>query len=77
MIATALAGRYTTILADANSVRHHIADVDAESDAFGPDVKKVIRRTVLEHGRSFTQTQFVEIAESGRWKATLNSRTYP
>ena len=36
VIATALAGRYTTILADANSVRHHIADVYAESDTFGP-----------------------------------------
>jgi energy-coupling factor transporter ATP-binding protein EcfA2 len=36
VIATALAGRYTTILADANSVRHHIADIYAESDTFGP-----------------------------------------
>jgi energy-coupling factor transporter ATP-binding protein EcfA2 len=36
VIATALAGRYTTILADANTVRHHIADIYAESDTFGP-----------------------------------------
>lgn len=182
VIATALAGRYTTILADANSVRHQIADIYAESDTFGPtlvvlddidlvlghrdgsgdnagladflatldgvrqrediltiattndpksidpaaqrsnrfdivitlpkpdeasragilarhlaplnlpldlvalahvldgatgaDVKEVIRRAVLEHGRSFTQAQLVEIAASGRWKATVNRRKY-
>ena len=182
VIATALTGRYTTILADANSVRHQIADIYAESDTFGPtlvvlddidlvlghrdgsgdntgladflatldgvrqrediltiattndpksidpaaqrsnrfdmvitlpkpdeasrarilerhlaplalpldiaelarvldgatgaDVKEVIRRTVLEHGRSFTQAQLIEIAESGRWKATVNRRKY-
>ncbi|MFY8222648.1 MAG: AAA family ATPase [Pirellulales bacterium] len=182
VIATALAGRYTTILADANSVRHQIAEIYAESDTFGPtlvvlddidlvlghrdgsgdntgladflatldgvrqrediltiattndpksidpaaqrssrfdmvvtlpkpdeasrqqilerhlaplalpldiaalahvldgatgaDVKEVIRRAVLEHGRSFTQAQLVDIAESGRWKATVNRRKY-
>lgn len=36
VIATALAGRYTTILADANSMRHTLADLYAESDTFGP-----------------------------------------
>jgi len=182
VIATALAGRYTTILTDANSVRHQIAEVYAESDTFGPtlvvlddidlvlghrdgsgdntgladflatldgvrqrediltiattndprsidpaaqrssrfdmvvtlpkpdeasrteilerhlaplalpldtralarvldgatgaDVKEVIRRAVLEHGRSFTQGQLVEIAESGRWQAAVNRRKY-
>lgn len=44
--------------------------------ATGADVKDVIRRTVLEHGRSFTQAQLIEIAESGRWKATVNRRKY-
>jgi transitional endoplasmic reticulum ATPase len=36
VIAAELAGRYTTILADANSMRHTIADLYAESDTFGP-----------------------------------------
>jgi transitional endoplasmic reticulum ATPase len=36
VIASELAGRYTTILADANSMRHHVADLYAESDTFGP-----------------------------------------
>jgi hypothetical protein len=182
VIASELAGRYTTILADANAMRHTIADLYAESDTFGPtlvvlddidlvlghrdgsgtntsladflstldgvrqrddiltiattndprsldpaaqrasrfdmvvtlpmpdaacrarilerhlgplrldidfpalaevlegatgaDVKEVIRRAVLEHGDSFTQAQLVEIAESGRWRASLNQRRY-
>ena len=182
VIAAELAGRYTTILADANAMRHTIAELYAESDTFGPtlvvlddidlvlghrdssgtntsladflstldgvrqrddiltiattndpksldpaaqrssrfdmvitlplpdaadrcrilgrhlgplgldldlhalaetlegatgaDVKEVIRRAVLEHGARFTQDQLVEIAESGRWKATVNRRKY-
>jgi len=36
VIAAALAGGYTTILADANSMRHTLADLYAESDTFGP-----------------------------------------
>jgi hypothetical protein len=36
VIAAELAGRYTTILADANAMRHTIADLYAESDTFGP-----------------------------------------
>jgi len=182
VIASELAGRYTTLLADANAMRHTIADLYAESDTFGPtlvvlddidlvlghrdssgtntsladflstldgvrqrddiltiattndpksldpaaqrssrfdmvitlpmpdaasrarilerhlgplgldlefhtladtlegatgaDVKEVIRRAVLEHGARFTQAQLVEIAESGRWKATVNYRKY-
>jgi len=182
VIASELAGRYTTILADANAMRHTIADLYAESDTFGPtlvvlddidlvlghrdssgtntsladflstldgvrqrddiltiattndpksldpaaqrsnrfdmvialpmpdatsrarilerhlgplrldldlhalaellegatgaDVKEVIRRAVLEHGDRFTQAQLVEIAESGRWQATVNRRKY-
>jgi hypothetical protein len=182
VIAAELAGRYTTILADANAMRHTIADLYAESDTFGPtlvvlddidlvlghrdssgtntsladflstldgvrqrddiltiattndprsldpaaqrssrfdmvvtlpmpdapsrmrilerhlgplgldldahalaatlegasgaDVKEVIRRAVLEHGERFTQEQLVEIAESGRWQATVNRRKY-
>jgi len=182
VIAAELAGRYTTILADANAMRHTIADLYAESDTFGPtlvvlddidlvlghrdgsgsntsladflstldgvrqrddiltiattndpksldpaaqrsnrfdmvitlpmpdapsrmrilerhlgslgldldyhalaetlegasgaDVKEVIRRAVLEHGDRFTQGQLVEIAESGRWQATVNRRKY-
>jgi transitional endoplasmic reticulum ATPase len=36
VIASELAGRYTTLLADANSMRHTIADLYAESDTFGP-----------------------------------------
>ena len=36
VIASELAGRYTTILADANAMRHTIADLYAESDTFGP-----------------------------------------
>ncbi len=182
VIASELAGRYTTILADANAMRHTIADLYAESDTFGPtlvvlddidlvlghrdgsgtntsladflstldgvrqrddiltiattndpksldpaaqrssrfdmvitlpmpdaasrtrilerhlgplnlsldfpalaealdgatgaDVKEVIRRAVLEHGDRFTQAQLVEIAESGRWKATVSRRRY-
>jgi transitional endoplasmic reticulum ATPase len=36
VIATELAGHYTTILADANSMRHTLADLYAESDTFGP-----------------------------------------
>jgi transitional endoplasmic reticulum ATPase len=36
VIAAELAGSYTTILADANSMRHAIADLYAESDTFGP-----------------------------------------
>lgn len=182
VIAAELAGRYTTILADANAMRHTIADLYAESDTFGPtlvvlddidlvlghrdtsgtntsladflstldgvrqrddiltiattndpksldpaaqrssrfdmvialpmpdaasrarilqrhlgplgldldlhalaeslegatgaDVKEVIRRAVLEHGERFTQDQLVEIAESGRWQASVNRRKY-
>lgn len=182
VIASELAGRYTTLLADANAMRHTIADLYAESDTFGPtlvvlddidlvlghrdssgtntsladflstldgvrqrddiltiattndpksldpaaqrssrfdmvitlpmpdaasrarilerhlgplgldlefhtladtlegatgaDVKEVVRRAVLEHGARFTQAQLVEIAESGRWKATVNYRKY-
>ena len=182
VIASELAGRYTTILADANAMRHTISDLYAESDTFGPtlvvlddidlvlghrdssgtntsladflstldgvrqrddiltiattndpksldpaaqrsnrfdmvialpmpdatsrarilerhlgplgldldlhalaellegatgaDVKEVIRRAVLEHGDRFTQAQLVEIADSGRWKATVNRRKY-
>ena len=182
VIASELAGRYTTILADANAMRHTIADLYAESDTFGPtlvvlddidlvlghrdssgtntsladflstldgvrqrddiltiattndpksldpaaqrssrfdmvitlpmpdaasrarilerhlgplgldldypalaevlegatgaDVKEVIRRAVLEHGDRFTQAQLVEIADSGRWQATVNRRKY-
>jgi hypothetical protein len=182
VIAAELAGRYTTILADANAMRHTIADLYAESDTFGPtlvvlddidlvlghrdssgtntsladflstldgvrqrddiltiattndpksldpaaqrssrfdmvitlpmpdaasrarilerhlgplgldldypalaevlegatgaDVKEVIRRAVLEHGDRFTQAQLVEIADSGRWQATVNRRKY-
>jgi hypothetical protein len=182
VIAAELAGRYTTILADANAMRHTIADLYAESDTFGPtlvvlddidlvlghrdssgtntsladflstldgvrqrddiltiattndpksldpaaqrasrfdmvitlpmpdaasrvrilqrhlgplgldldlhalaemlegatgaDVKEVIRRAVLEHGEQFTQAQLFEIAESGRWQATVNRRKY-
>ena len=33
-------------------------------------------RAVLEHGDRFTQAQIVEIAESGRWQATVNRRNY-
>jgi hypothetical protein len=44
--------------------------------ATGADVKEVIRRAVLEHGDRFTQAQLVEIAESGRWQATVNRRKY-
>ena len=182
VIAAELAGRYTTILADANAMRHTIADLYAESDTFGPtlvvlddidlvlghrdgsgtntsladflstldgvrqrddiltiattndpksldpaaqrssrfdmvitlpmpdaasrmrilerhlgplglqldyhalaemlegasgaDVKEVIRRAVLEHGDRFTQDQLAEIAQSGRWQATVNRRKY-
>lgn len=182
VIAAALAGAYTTILADANSMRHTLADLYAESDTFGPtlvvlddidlvlghrdggandgpladflaaldgvrqrgdiltiattndpqsldpaaqrtsrfdtiltlpmpdeasrarilerhlaplglpldcaavartldgatgaDVKEVVRRTVLEHGESFTQAQLIAVAESGRWKANANRRRY-
>ena len=182
VIAAELAGRYTTILADANSMRHTIADLYAESDTFGPtlvvlddidlvlghrdgsghnnsladflsaldgvrqrediltvattndpgaldpaaqrssrfdtvltlplpdavcraqilerhlgplnlvidfaevadaldaasgaDVKEVIRRTVLEHGESFTQDQLLDIAESGRWQAAVDRGRY-
>ena len=182
VIAAELAGRYTTILADANAMRHTIADLYAESDTFGPtlvvlddidlvlghrdgsgtntsladflstldgvrqrddiltiattndpksldpaaqrssrfdmvvtlpmpdaasrarilerhlgplgldldlhslaeslegatgaDVKEVIRRAILEHGARFSQAQLAEIAESGRWKATVNRRKY-
>ncbi len=36
VIAAELAGRYTTILADANAMRHTLADLYAESDTFGP-----------------------------------------
>jgi transitional endoplasmic reticulum ATPase len=36
VIGAELAGRYTTILADANSMRHAITDLYAESDTFGP-----------------------------------------
>jgi hypothetical protein len=182
VIAAELAGRYTTILADANAMRHTIAELYAESDTFGPtlvvlddidlvlghrdssgtntsladflstldgvrqrddiltiattndpksldpaaqrssrfdmvvtlpmpdaasrarilerhlgplnlpldfstlaeglegatgaDVKEVVRRAVLEHGDRFTQAQLVEIAESGRWKASVSRRRY-
>jgi hypothetical protein len=182
VIAAELAGRYTTILADANAMRHTIADLYAESDTFGPtlvvlddidlvlghrdgsgtntsladflstldgvrqrddiltiattndpksldpaaqranrfdmvitlpmpdaasrvrilerhlgplgldldlhalaetlegatgaDVKEVIRRAVLEHGERFSHEQLIEIAESGRWQATVNRRKY-
>lgn len=182
VIAAELAGRYTTILADANSMRHTIADLYAESDTFGPtlvvlddidlvlghrdgsghnssladflsaldgvrqrediltvattndpgsldpaaqrsnrfdtvltlpmpdavcrariverhlgplglaidfaevaealdgasgaDVKEVIRRTVLEHGETFTQDQLLDIAESGRWQAVVDRGRY-
>ncbi|MFM7243543.1 MAG: AAA family ATPase [Planctomycetaceae bacterium] len=182
VIAAELAGRYTTILADANAMRHTIADLYAESDTFGPtlvvlddidlvlghrdgsgtntsladflstldgvrqrddiltiattndpksldpaaqrasrfdmvitlpmpdaasrmrilerhlgplgldldlhalaetlegatgaDVKEVIRRAVLEYGERFSHDQLIEIAESGRWQATVNRRKY-
>ncbi|RLS34437.1 MAG: ATP-binding protein [Planctomycetota bacterium] len=36
VIAASLVGQYTTILADANSMRHALADLYAESDTFGP-----------------------------------------
>jgi transitional endoplasmic reticulum ATPase len=36
VIASELAGRYTTILADAGAMRHTIAELYAESDTFGP-----------------------------------------
>ena len=49
---------------------------DALEGATGADVKEVVRRAVLEHGARFTQAQLVEIAESGRWKATVNHRKY-
>lgn len=182
VIAAELAGRYTTILADANAMRHTLADLYAESDTFGPtlvvlddidlvlghrdgsgtntsladflstldgvrqrddiltiattndpksldpaaqrasrfdmvitlpmpdaasrvrilerhlgplgldldlhalaealegatgaDVKEVIRRAVLEYGERFSHEQLIEIAESGRWQATVNRRKY-
>ncbi len=112
VIAAELAGGSTTVLADANSMRHTIADLYAESDTFGPtlvvlddidlerhlgplglaidfvelaealagasgaDVKEVIRRTVLEHGESFTQDQLLEIADSGRWQAEVDRGRY-
>jgi hypothetical protein len=44
--------------------------------ATGADVKEVLRRAVLEHGEQFTQAQLFEIAESGRWQATVNRRKY-
>jgi SpoVK/Ycf46/Vps4 family AAA+-type ATPase len=49
---------------------------DTLEGATGADVKEVVRRAVLEHGARFTQAQLVEIAESGRWKATVNYRKY-
>ena len=36
VIATELAGRFTTILADANAMRHMISDLYEAADAFGP-----------------------------------------
>jgi hypothetical protein len=36
VIAASLAGDFTTILADANSMRHTLADLYAETDTFGP-----------------------------------------
>jgi hypothetical protein len=36
VIASTLVGHYTTILADASSMRHALADLYAESDTFGP-----------------------------------------
>ncbi|RLS81656.1 MAG: AAA family ATPase, partial [Planctomycetota bacterium] len=36
VIAASLVGQYTTILADATSMRHALADLYAESDTFGP-----------------------------------------
>jgi transitional endoplasmic reticulum ATPase len=38
VIAAELAGRFTTILADANSMRHAVAELFAETEAFGPTV---------------------------------------
>lgn len=38
VIAAELAGRFTTILADANSMRHAIAELYAETESFGPTV---------------------------------------
>lgn len=36
VIAATLAGRYTTILADAHAMRHQLADLYAEAESFGP-----------------------------------------
>ena len=44
--------------------------------ATGADVREVVRRAILEHGSSFTQSQLTDIALSGRWRATVNRRKY-
>jgi hypothetical protein len=49
---------------------------EALEAASGADVKEVIRRTVLEHGESFTQDQLLDIADSGRWQAEVDRGRY-
>jgi len=44
--------------------------------ASGADVKEVIRRTILEHGASFTLDDILDVAESGRWKTAINRGRY-
>ena len=44
--------------------------------ATGSDVLEVVRRTVLEHGETFTQAQLLDVAATGRWQATVNRRRY-
>jgi len=39
-------------------------------------VLEVVRRTVLEHGETFTQAQLLDVAATGRWQATVNRRRY-
>jgi transitional endoplasmic reticulum ATPase len=49
---------------------------EALHGASGADVKEVIRRTVLEHGESFTLDDMLDVAETGRWQTAVDRGRY-
>lgn len=42
----------------------------------GSDVREVVRRAVLEHGRSFTVAELDDVARSGRWRPQPSTGQY-
>lgn len=52
------------------------AVAEALDGASGADVKEVVRRTVLEHGESFSLDSLLDVAESGRWQTAIDRGRY-